>query len=114
MVIAMYNTASLSPYAYFSAKGRIMVLEIMGGREDRNLLLRMRYVITAPIKVARLPKMTSITAEPVMIFEIIHPINNPGTAALVKHGRMHKASDNRSWITPDERPKRDEIIVSTT
>ena len=53
-------------------------------------------VPTAPIRVARLPKIISGRIQPDSTFPIRQPINNPGMAAGEKIGRMVKASAKRT------------------
>ncbi len=50
--------------------------------------------------MAKEPAITSIIPRKLNIFAIAHPIKSPGTAALVKNGSTHSASDMRSSIIP--------------
>ncbi len=70
-------------YAYAKMRGIIIVFERIGGRSEIYFFFRRIYVKIAPIKVARLPKITSINMLPVRIFERRHPTNRPGIAAGV-------------------------------
>ena len=62
---------------------------MIGGSGARYLLLFLSiHVKTAPISVARLPKMISGRMHPPRILLIRQPKNTPGIAAGVKAGRM--------------------------
>lgn len=103
------------PYAYVSIRGIMTVLLKIGGMGDSHAGLFLSILVkTAPMRVARLPKITSHTAAPVSRFEMIQPTNSPGTAAPVKYGRMQRASENRTCITPPDSPSANESRVSTT
>ena len=54
------------------------------------------YVSTAAIRVAREPSTISHITAFAKRFEIIHPINRPGTAAGRNTGRMVRHSENRT------------------
>ena len=101
----MNISASGAPYAYLSTNGMMTVFASIGGiSASIGCFLPMSLVPTAPIKVAILPNTTSSRIPPASRFEITHPTNSPGTAAAVKAGRMHIASDSLSWITPLDSP----------
>ena len=70
------------------------VLASIGGRVAMILCFLRKYVPKAPIKVARLPKITSHNAHPVRTFASTQPIKRPGIAAGVKIGRIVRASEN--------------------
>ena len=72
----------------------------MGGRETRYRFFLKSREPTAPISVARLPNTTSRAAAPPRRLEIRQPKNTPGTAAGVKYGRTHRASEIRNWTGP--------------
>ena len=86
----------------------------IGGSGTSHFFLFKRYVPTAPISVATLPKITSQITPPAIMFEIRHPIKSPGIAAGVNAGRIVSASENLTCITPLESPIREEIVVKTT
>ena len=83
-----------SPYAYLSTKGTINVFDTTGGMGAKYFERQSLYVKTAPISVARLPKITSSCIAPIMILETMHPIVRPGTAANVNAGNTVKASES--------------------
>ena len=85
----------------------------MGGTGARNGCLFLSFhVKNAPIRVARLPKMTSGTAAPPKRLANKHPIKSPGTAAGVKAGRIVNASETRTCISRNENGAK--TIVRTT
>ena len=66
---------SAIPYAYVRTKGTIIVLDMMGGRGDKNFKfllpvflkrIPMYQVPRAPIKVAKVPKIISKILLPIM------------------------------------------------
>ena len=59
-------------------------------------MCRSLYVPTAPISVARLPKITSHTIPPASRLESMQPTNSPMIAAGENIGSMHSASEKRS------------------
>ena len=79
------------------------MLERIGGTGARKgCAFRNFHVKKAPIRVARLPKITSGINAPPMRFPRMHPINRPGIAAGVKTGRIVRASAMRTWISLKE------------
>ena len=76
--------------------GIISVFATMGGTGAKYLCFFKAYVPSAPIKVARLPKITSHTAQPEKMFPSRQPTKRPGIAAGVKAGRTVNASEKRS------------------
>ena len=76
---------------------------MIGGSGERNLrkffpvLLKripMYQVPTAPMKVARVPKMMSKISLPMTMFDTRQPMVTPGTPAKLKKGRMVSTSEN--------------------
>lgn len=90
------------------------VFASIGGNTARYLCLHRRCVPYAPSNVARLPKTISHGAHPIMMLDIRHPANNPGIAAGVNIGRIHRASENLTWITPEASPVALVIMVKMT
>ena len=68
----------------------------------------------APIRVARLPNIISVTTHPVRILDIRHPIKTPGIAYGVKTGSIVRASENLTCIAPFASPSAFVIYVRTT
>ena len=97
-----------------STNGTINVFAIIGGSGASALCRLMRYVPTAPISVARVPKIMSQKAQPVSRFESRQPIVSPGIAAAVKHGSTVRASDIRTCTAPLASPARLDINVRAT
>ena len=81
---------------------------------DESMGVLIKYVITAAIRVAMVPKTISYTVPPQIMFAIKQPIVTPGTADRVKMGSTHKASDILICIAPEERPNAAEIMVRAT
>ena len=111
-VTSMYGSSL--PYTAIMTGGTIRVFATIGGIGESHYHLLRRYVPTAPISVARLPNTTSLSAAPLMIFDIRHPIKSPGIAAGVKHGRTVSISEKRNCTAPLSSPRSAEKYVSTT
>jgi len=99
-VNSMKKYPSAAPYAKISTGGTIIVFAIIVGMPARgnsffDSLVKSRAP-SAPISVARLPKITSRTTPPAIIFEIRHPINSAGIASGKKMGNIQSASETRS------------------
>ena len=76
---------------------------MIGGSGERNLRrffsvflnsIPIYQVPTAPMRVARVPKMMSKISLPVTMFDTRQPMVTPGTPAKLKKGRMVSASEN--------------------
>ena len=87
-------------------------LERTVGRGTSHRFFRSRYPPTAPMRVARLPKITSTGMAPPSRFPRTQPTNRPGMAAGVNMGRMVNASEILTCISPKEMGAK--ITVSTT
>ena len=74
----------------------MIVLLTTGGIQARFGVFRISLVPIAPSSVARLPKTTSQSAQPVSRLARTQPTVSPGTAATVRQGRMVSASDSRT------------------
>lgn len=78
----------------------ISVLAAMGGRETRYRFFLKSREPTAPISVARLPKYHVQGCGPAQEIGDQAAQKYPGTAAGVKYGRTHRASEIRNWTGP--------------
>ncbi len=77
-------------------------------------LFFIKQAISEAAKVAREPKMTSITPRKLNMLASAQPIKSPGTAAGVKNGSTQSASETRSCIIPScPKLKGATAIVST-
>ena len=80
----------------------------------RILCFLRKYVPSAPIKVARLPKTISHKAQPVKTFARTQPTKRPGIAAGLNMGSIVKASENLTCTAKLARPIAEARYVRTT
>ena len=101
---------SVAPYAKIRIGGIISAFDSTVGRvamkHSLSGSLLKKYAPKAPMRVAKVPNRISWGKAPVTVFDMKQPRVTPTTASGINMGRMHNASDNLSWITPLDSPKR--------